>query len=930
MEDMVTRWAQDSAGAAPRASIATGLSAKVLSAKRKPPGLPANPIERRLLMEQLAEWRAHRLTVITAPAGYGKSTLAAQCVHELAGGPGGPGGGASARLKDGSPRLKEVADACRVAWLALDADDDDSAQFLVCLAAALATLIPASAAAAAAAINQNHLSAALHSLLVGLEQAAVPLLIVLDDFHHIRTPAVQQLVASAIERSPTTCHWMALTRHAAPARLIGKLRVQGQLLELNVDALRLSPAEIGALVARFGDISLDAAAIDLLAERTEGWIAVVHLALLSLNRTGGATLRTAQDVIGHLRGGNRLLAEYLTAEVLTRLPDGLHDFLLRCSILERLHPDLCRAVTGQEESAFLLEQAMVEQLFIRALSVEEEWYELHQLFRDLLLRNLRLQLSPAQLQALYRTAADWHLSRGDMAQALRYLIAGGAAELAAALLANHSRSALLSNRQAELRHWFSLLPATALESHPQLLLDRAWLGMISAVDEFAAGLARADAAITALATPLVAWVDELAVLRLWERALGASQAGLYGDALATVECLAPESQLARGWCWLAATLARSTQPTDAPVAAHAQAAAAAFAAAGCDVGSLLVTGWQAEHYAAVGDAQAALAVCKRAHQLILSQPYPALHEREYFDFLAGEIYYWLDRPQEAVACLQRALSNAQAHHDALPILRADACLHMCEVALGRSVTLTEADRAEEAALWQDNAQPYAIGFRSQVVLWQIQRWLALGQPMEAWEAYQRLGLSPATLSADAPDALALAVLLANVALGRDLAALSPHLERLLARSEQGNLRLAAIRVRLLWAHQQQQLGFHNRARTILRQALHDIESTGFVRLLFDYPALLPTLRAVDTQYARSLVARMDTPRPVSLAANLTAQELNILAHLVNGDKIAEIAERLVVSQGTVKWHLTNLYAKLGVKNQREAVALAVRLRLIAR
>jgi LuxR family maltose regulon positive regulatory protein len=905
LKERVAPSVQAREGAVPLASLST-----VLSTKLTPPSLSAGQIERQRLMAQLAGWRTHRLTVITAPAGYGKSTLAAQCVHAIE--PHSPGG------------------FCAV-WLTLDAADDEPAQLLACLTAALAAVIPASAAVAKSLINQNRVQAALHALLVGLEHSPAPLLVVLDDFQHIRSPAAQQVVASAVERSPASCRWMVLTRHAPPAKLIGKLRVQDQLLELNADAFRLSHAEINALVARFAEVDLDAAAIDLLVQRAQGWIAAVHLVLLSLNRIKSSlALRTAQNLLGHLRDGNRLLAEYLTAEVLTVLPDSLRTFLLQCSILDRLHPDLCRAVTGQEESAFLLEQAMEEQLFIRALVTDGEWYELHQLFRDLLRRTLRLQRSPAQLQLLYQKAADWHLACGDMAQALHYLVAGGTPERAASLLANHARSILLNNRQAELRHWFNLLPAATLDTHPQLLLDRAWLSVVNDLDELRAVLARVDAVMAALPSLPAAWQDELATLHIWQRMMSGSQAGVYEDALATATRLAPESALARGWCGLAALLTRSAQPAGAPVAAYAQEAASAFTAAGYDFGSLLVTGWQAEYSALIGDAPAALALCERSHQLILSQQYPALHERGYFDFLAGEVYYWLDRPQDAAAYFQRVLDDARTRSEAMSTLRASAALQVCEVALGRSLTPTDADCAEEAELWQRAEQGCSVGFKSRVVLWQIQRWLLLGQPAEAWGAYQQLRLSPETAAVDAPEALWVAILLANVALGRNLATLTPHFERLTAQSERNNLRLTAIRVRLLWVHQQQQLGFHHRARTILRQALRDIEVTGYVRLLLDAPAILPTLRAVDTHYARTLVTRLDAPAALPRYENLTKQELTILRHLVNGAKITEIAQALVISQGTVKWHLTNLYTKLGVKNQREAVALALRLRLLAR
>ncbi|MFZ4851079.1 MAG: response regulator transcription factor [Caldilinea sp.] len=133
-----------------------------------------------------------------------------------------------------------------------------------------------------------------------------------------------------------------------------------------------------------------------------------------------------------------------------------------------------------------------------------------------------------------------------------------------------------------------------------------------------------------------------------------------------------------------------------------------------------------------------------------------------------------------------------------------------------------------------------------------------------------------------------------------------------------------MQIRLIQVQQQQQLGHHNRARTLLRQTLHDIERTGYVRLLLDFPELLPAVRAIGTHYASTLVARMAAPAPSLSQVNLTAQELAILVQLVKGARIAEIAEILVISPATVKWHLTNLYAKLGVKNQQEAVASALR------
>ncbi|MFM7172354.1 MAG: response regulator transcription factor [Caldilinea sp.] len=207
--------------------------------------------------------------------------------------------------------------------------------------------------------------------------------------------------------------------------------------------------------------------------------------------------------------------------------------------------------------------------------------------------------------------------------------------------------------------------------------------------------------------------------------------------------------------------------------------------------------------------------------------------------------------------------------------------------------------------------------------------MRLSRPLDGWDLYQQMGVTLSTLPPDAHEALWMMALLAHVALRRELAELTVHLERQLAQSERSHRRVTAIQLRLLWAQQQQQLGHHNRARTLLRQAIHDIERTGYVRLLLDCPGLLPALRTIDTHYASTLVARMATPTPSLSQVNLTAQELAVLGQLVKGARIAEIADILVVSPATVKWHLTNLYAKLGVKNQREAVASALRDGLIA-
>ena len=307
----------------------------VLSAKLAPLVLPDRLLTRTLLLARLAAWRSHRLTVITAPAGYGKTTLAAQLLQQMATG------------------------EYRALWLALDTNDDDPSQFLACIAAALAPLIPTAADQVTSLINRRLLRQALQQLLSALDVIPQPVLFVLDDLHRVREPEVHHLLAYAVERSPAHLHWLVLTRHTTAA-LDSKLRLQGQLLEVEMEELRLSPEEIQTLVTSVTAAEVDTATLAALSEQTQGWVAGVQLALLSLRRFTAAASHHhgVRELYGCLHGNNRLLVEYVTVEVLAQLDAPLRMFLLKPAILERLCPALCNAVAGIHNSCHLLERAV--------------------------------------------------------------------------------------------------------------------------------------------------------------------------------------------------------------------------------------------------------------------------------------------------------------------------------------------------------------------------------------------------------------------------------------------------------------------------------------------------------------------------------------------------------------------------------------------
>ena len=874
----------------------------MLSAKLKPPVLPGCLLMRPLLLARLAAWRQHRLTVITAPAGYGKTTLATQLLQQTA------------------PEQR-AAGEYHALWLALDADDDEPTHFLTCIAAALAPLIPTAAGQVASLINHNLLRQALQQLLVALDAVPQPVLFVLDDLHRVREPEVHHLLAYAIERSPAHLHWLLLTRHVATA-LGSKLRLQGQLLEVEGEDLRLSPEEIQTLVTRFAGAELDAASLTALSAQTQGWVTGVQLALLALRRFTGASPQHIETQTSQLHANNRLLAEYLTAEVLAQLDAPLRTFLLKSAILERLHPALCDAVAGIRNSHHLLERAVAEQLFVRPLDARGEWYEMHQLLRTLLVSILHQEQSPEEVQALHRAASDWHLAQGNLASALTYLVSGQAASLAGALLETRSRAALLQNQLAELRYWYSLLPAAQIDSRPQLLLDLAWLGISTNPSEAIAAITRAEMNLGVARQLTVEGRDELAVLHLLARIYANDYQHLYADAEATLARLAPSSHLARGWCLTALAIIASNHAVITVTPAHFEAAAAEFRAANFNDGVLTVLSVQAAQQMLAGEAQASLATCQTALALTSQQANRLLDQNCFFHGIAGQTLYFLDQPQRAALHFQRILENAPYAQDAhYLMLWAPLCLQLCAIAQGEPVTVTAQQRSEELALWEQYAPESNLISRGNLIYWQVQRWLALGDPASAWAAFERMEATLETLAPDATQFVWLTLLTAYLATGREVEALETHLKRIVQSSRNAGQLVYTIQAQTLLALQQQQVGRHHAARSTLRQVLDDVERTGYVRLILTQPALAPKLKQIGSAFANKLAVQM-TPRPVPVVVGrLTVQEGAILKLLQQGRKPAEIAAELVITEGTVRWHMTNLFAKLGVKNQRQLIAL---------
>jgi len=359
------------------------------ASKLRPARTQLELVERTALVAALLTSPAS-LVVVSAPAGYGKSTLLAQWADVV---------------------------PIPASWLQLDAADNDPVVFLTCLTAALSKVTPVDPAVAD--LLQTHSPPIDELILPRLGdalEAAQPFLLVLDDTHLVQSEACWRHLALLLEQLPQGACLALGTRTEAPMP-IDRLRAAGRLSEVRLADLRLTRAEAGELLRLHG-AEADAEALDGLLELTEGWATGLYLALLA------GEGRPPGEWLPHLRGDLHAIAGYLTAEVLERQPAELQEFLLRTSVLDQLCPGLCRAVTGSDDAPRLLDRLARENLFVTALDDRDEWYRYHHLFAELLAAQLERH-TPDEVPRLHARAAAWYHQHGDDGRAVRHWGAAG-------------------------------------------------------------------------------------------------------------------------------------------------------------------------------------------------------------------------------------------------------------------------------------------------------------------------------------------------------------------------------------------------------------------------------------------------------------------------------------------------------------------------
>lgn len=882
----------------------------LLTTKLRIPPQPDRSILRERLTNALERAISRRkLTLIAAPAGYGKTTLLAQWAH-------------SSRVP--------------VAWLSLGEEDNDLERFLRYLLAAWEEAQPGvmeSPPGLLLGAMMPDVEAVLPAVVNLASDMPGPVVLVLDDCHLIDDASIHRALTFLLDHLPPSLHFVLAGREEPPLP-IARYRARGELLELRAEDLRFLPEET---VGFFGSVAeLDLSHDDVMALQTqvEGWIAGLQLAALSLRRPAETGRRA-------VTGKYRFIADYLSEDVLAPLPDEMQQFMLRVSVLDRLCGPLCNAVTGREDGQAVLEAIERKNLFLVPLDASREWFRFHRLFRDFLFECLR-QRHPGDIVHLHRRAARWCLAHDLPDRAFQHAVEGDDVELVGRILERYVTSRLLGGEIRVVQRWLGSLPDAWLSSHPTIGLAQA--GVLLVTGQFDASarwldeverLARArgdDEALhraraTALRCNIACFENDLArAEHLADRALRELPesdldflAGIYG-------ALGDTYRRNGHWQKAQESYRKLLNYTHAP----------AFRVLAVHVyGALADLSLQQGHLRdAAGYWQQALAAIQ-ARENWGRYPLPLTG---WVYIRMSELLYEWDDLSGTWDHLSRGLERAELGGDVRSMIAG-------YLIAGRA-RLAEGDVS--------GAEDYLERARPLVEQTQFAHWISRFErlQLELWLAQDRLRaavtwvdqmLREAALEEREEGGVAqLAVARVWVVIGDQSAtgrALA-LLERLLQAAE-GEDRLGiVIEVLAIQALAQWQRGERAASLIALERALRLAEPHGYVRLFADLGLPMARLlqeahaRGVLAPYAENLLASFPPglafpgSAGAALPEPLTGREQEILQLIAAGLTNREIGEALVISPETAKKHASNILGKLGAGNRTEAVARARELNLL--
>ncbi|HSW03827.1 LuxR C-terminal-related transcriptional regulator [Aquabacterium sp.] len=896
------------------------------ASKLQPPGSRANQVQRGAIAERVLAAAAVKLVLVRAPAGFGKTTAMLQARERL------------------------EAAGINTAWLTLDRADNDVPRFLGGLAAAVAQLGLEPRVGSAHGGATGNGSAPLDAL-EALARDELPFTLFLDDAELIQEPAVLGLLREIIEHLPRRGQ-LVIGSRSLPDLGLGRLRARGQLLEIDAELLRFSLAEAAEFFRLRAGPALPAGLLSQLHHKTEGWITALWLAAMALERRGAA-----DDFVERFSGSNRAVADYLAEDVLAHQPPEIRDFLLRTSLLRQLDAPVCRALLPRVDCARVLQRLEAANLFVTPIADpagEPPSYRYHSLFADFLRAQLQRE-QPDDIARLHLAASGWYEAQGRPVPAIDHAIEGGDHPHALHLLARHAEGFLEQGRMRLLDRWFSAMPPERLREQPLLQVVAVWAQLfthgpwganaqLEASGCLRSGDAEVQAHVNALRPMLLAMMDR------HEDAYDAGRLSL--GRLPSCRPFA-DSVLSNAMAHIVSIMGQ-------PGEAHRLLDAARRTQGGSSFNRMYTESVEGVLDLKAGRLRQATA---RFRMAVSATPHAAAYTHTHGNAWAGVLYAGAVYEANELATAEHLLNVY------LPLAR-DVGLPDHMIASHRMRARIAFQRGDVDAAFELLTALEYLGHHRQLPrvvhsakLERARMLLLQGHGLAARDELNRAD-DPAVwqparvqqLQAHDVDDLLIGRLRWDIHFG-DARAARPRAEAALAAAEATGSQHRALKLRVLLALTRQRSGDPAGAQATMAELLQQASREGFVRLILDEgPALAPLVQraraaAQDSrrpedpivadfmqrllaQYGSAALADDSEPAaaastPGDITEPLTHKEIRVLQLLAEGYSNSAMAEKLFISDSTVRTHLRNINLKLGAHSRTQAVAIARRLRVIA-
>ena len=894
-------------------NVMESMTNNILTTKLEVPSATGGILERQRLFKLLGNQTLKPLTLISAPAGFGKTTLMASWLDQH---------------------------KVPTAWLSVDADDNDPVRFLVHIIATISRHIDGFGEAELGlfqAAQNPALQGLLPSLVNQLNANKQPLVLVLDDYHYIDQETVHEVLRFFLEHRPSH-FYLALTSRTDPPLPLPRLRVRGQIAEIRENELRFIQQEAETLLNSVLQLELDAADISVLEKRTEGWIAGLQLAALSLqNSTDSA------GFIQSFAGNDRYIMDYLTEEVLERQTEERREFLLQTSILERLSSKLCAAVTGIDNCNEILAGLENDHMFIVPLDNRREWYRYHHLFADLLATQLEFKYAPI-INDLHNKASRWYAEHGYLNEAIRHALSAENYAQAAEMIELHGMDIFHQGRISTLLNWFNALPEDETCKNPKRLIIYAWALFTGTEQYVGPWLEKAEVLLESEYSDSYSVTDQ-DMIRGQIMILRGFMAMHEGETWQTIELiehaqryLTDESnslsqtatKLLLGAAYLFTGQIDSAERTlkQAIEVSLQHNSLIAYVPAVCSLIRLR---------SRQGQLKQAILISEQAEKTLLEHGWSSMPDTAALYFIKGDMLHELSLFSDAKRAFQKSIDLISAEswhtmHSGIHYLR--ALLHITQGCYEKAAqdleTARDIDYCGQLFRFFPDAAYYnaLIDFR-----------LGNIAALEEWADNCNLDLGDDIDPRFESEYMLLArTYLARHQYDKALKLLS----RILLEAERGKRFGVVIEASLLSALARQGLGQTKQALSSLDNALELAAPQGYVRLFVDEGPYLKALlqRLPDNHSHKDYIKLLLTafPEAVSEQANnsnagglsepLSPKELNTLRLLVSGLTNKEIAEKAFVSPNTVKTHIKKIYDKMEVNSRAQAINRARELELI--